>query len=122
MYSMSALEAACCVISQIGCFADPNLVDDDFDHQDHEGRVSAATDVLIDFVTEWFADDTGKLPFHRSMVRAIAGLLARAMVAQHDYTKNDNAETDSAMTAEVVDELRAAERALATVKQLLGGA
>lgn len=88
---------------------------------DRENRVKAAGDVLVDFVAEWFVDDNGDLPFHRGAVRSIAALVARAMLAQYDYTKNDNAETDAAMTAEVVDELRAAERAITSVKELLGG-
>jgi hypothetical protein len=120
---MSALNEACVIVAETGCFAPLEIANDgDFEYADHEGRVSAATNVLVDFVKEWFQDDTGLLPFNPYLVRAIADLLARAMAEQHDYTKNDNAETDSAMAAEVVDELRAAERALATVKQLLGGA
>ena len=89
----------------------------------HPGAILFFVGTIDDDARQVIAvDDTGLLPFNPYLVGAIADLLARAITEQHDYTKNDNAETDSAMTAEVVDELRAAERALATVKQLLGGA
>jgi hypothetical protein len=87
---MSALNQACLIIAEVGCFADLSIANsDEFDHLDREGRIKAAGDVLVDFVAEWFADETGELPFHRRAVRSIAALVARAMMAQYEHDEKE---------------------------------
>jgi hypothetical protein len=102
---MTALSEACIVVSSAGCYAPLELEQnpEQFAHVDHEGRVSAATDLLVDFVKEWFADDTGRLPFQPWLVRPIAELVARSMIAQFEHDAREVA------TVSIVGEFTARE-------------
>jgi hypothetical protein len=119
---MSALNQAAIIIASTGDFAPLSIIDvEEFKMIDHEARVEAAAAALRPWISHSLFG--GILDRDRmELSRKAAGLVAYAMVMQHKHTQNENAQTDAAMAAEAVAELRAAERALAAVKELLGAA
>jgi hypothetical protein len=107
---------ACTVIAEEGCYSDSGIPDRD--RVDREGRIAVAAKDLESWVRESPEVLTGIIK--EDQVVVVARMIARAMLAQYEYTVRDNADTDAAMCAEALVEIGAVERSIAALKDLLG--
>jgi hypothetical protein len=81
---LSALQHAAIIIAEAGRYADLGIANrDEFDLEDRAGRIRGAADALVGEVAETLADAAN----YQGLVRVIARLVARAMMAQYQHDK-----------------------------------
>jgi hypothetical protein len=86
---MSKIEAACQIVSSVGCFADADLEVTDpeyFANIDRLNRIHAAAGELWDFVEDGLGDGHGA-----ELLRKVRCLVAAAMVEQQKFDEQEYA-------------------------------